>query len=93
MTEAPDLLALPAVISSFNGFHKRNGSFVLMNSMRVFIAEALAARIVLIALVLTLVLYVRRRKRESPEWRTRATLATVSPSCFHVVPALSASPP
>jgi hydroxyacylglutathione hydrolase len=62
MTKA-DLLALPAVISSFNGFYKRNGSFVLMNSMRVFIAEALAAGIVLIALVLTLVLYVRRRKR------------------------------
>jgi hydroxyacylglutathione hydrolase len=58
-----DLLALPAAISSFNGFYTKSGSFVMMNSMRILIALAVAAGLVLIVLVLVLVLYLRRRKR------------------------------
>jgi glyoxylase-like metal-dependent hydrolase (beta-lactamase superfamily II) len=58
-----DLLSLPALTSRFNGFYTRNGTFILMNSQRIFIAEALVAGIVLIALLLIPVLYVRRRRR------------------------------
>jgi hydroxyacylglutathione hydrolase len=50
-----DLLALPAVISSFK--------FILMNSKRILIAQALVVGMVLIALVVMPVLYVRRRRR------------------------------
>jgi hydroxyacylglutathione hydrolase len=58
-----DLLALPAAIASFNGFYTGSGKFVMMNSMRILIAFAVLAGVVLIALVLMLVLYKRRRSR------------------------------
>jgi hydroxyacylglutathione hydrolase len=58
-----DLLALPAAISSFNGFYTRSGNFIMINSMRMLIAFAVFAGAVLIALVTKLILYMRRRRR------------------------------
>jgi hydroxyacylglutathione hydrolase len=58
-----DLLALPAAVSSFNGFYTKSGTFVMMNSMRVLIAEAVLVLAILIAVVWIVVRYVRRRKR------------------------------
>ncbi|HEX7050756.1 MAG TPA: MBL fold metallo-hydrolase [Longimicrobiales bacterium] len=62
MTKA-DLLALPAAISDFNGFYTRSGGFVLMNSIRILIAEGLAAGLALAGIVFAIVWYVRRRRR------------------------------
>jgi hydroxyacylglutathione hydrolase len=58
-----DLLALPAALASFNGFYTVRGNFIMMNSMRILIAEALLAGIVLAVIVGMLVRYLRRRKR------------------------------
>jgi hydroxyacylglutathione hydrolase len=58
-----DLLALPAALRSFNGFYTVRGNFIMMNSIRVLIAEVLLAVIVLAAIVWILVRYIRRRKR------------------------------
>jgi hydroxyacylglutathione hydrolase len=58
-----DLLALPAAISSFNGFYNRRGKFILMNPMRNLIALGLLCLVVLLTLVLAIVRYIRRRKR------------------------------
>jgi hydroxyacylglutathione hydrolase len=58
-----DLLALPAALSSFNGFYTRSGRFILMNPMRNLIAMGLFCLVVLIALVMAIVRYIRRRKR------------------------------
>ncbi len=57
-----DLLALPAAISSFNGFYTKSGQFVMMNSMRVLIAMAALASAVLLALLASLFVYIRRRR-------------------------------
>jgi hydroxyacylglutathione hydrolase len=61
MTKA-DLLALPAAVSGFNGFYTTSGGFILMNSMRVLIALAVGALVVVIGLVWGLVLFLRRRR-------------------------------
>src|SRR5580658_559319 len=58
-----DLLALPAAILSFNGFYTQRGKFIMMNSMRILIVEAILALAVLVALLWLLVRYIRRRKR------------------------------
>jgi hydroxyacylglutathione hydrolase len=58
-----DLLALPAAISSFNGFYTNTGKFILMNSMRILIAEAILAAAVLVSVTWILVAYIRRRRR------------------------------
>ena len=58
-----DLLALPAAVSSFNGFYTTSGNFIMLNSMRVLVAEVILAAAVLIAVVLAVVAYVRRRRR------------------------------
>jgi glyoxylase-like metal-dependent hydrolase (beta-lactamase superfamily II) len=57
-----DLLALPAVIRSFNGFYTVHGNFMLMNSTRILIAFAVFVGTVLVAFVWILVRYIRRRK-------------------------------
>jgi glyoxylase-like metal-dependent hydrolase (beta-lactamase superfamily II) len=62
MTKA-DLLALPAAIGSFNGFYTRSGNFIMLNSMRVLVAEAILAAAVLIAVILAVVAWIRRRRR------------------------------
>jgi len=64
-----DLLALPAAVSSFNGFYTTRGKFIMLNSMRVLVAQAILAAAVLIAVILAVVFYIRRRRRrlrESP---------------------------
>lgn len=58
-----DLLALPAAVSSFNGFYTRNSKFIMINSIRVLIAMAASAGLVVAALVLWLIRYIRRRRR------------------------------
>ena len=46
-----DVLALPAAVDRFNGFYSESGSFIMMDQMRVLIAELLAAVLVLATLV------------------------------------------
>lgn len=58
-----DLLAMPAVIRRFNGFYMVRGKFILMNSIRILIVEAVLVGGVLVAFVWILVRYIRRRKR------------------------------
>jgi hydroxyacylglutathione hydrolase len=58
-----DLLALPAAISSFNGFYTTSGKFIMLNSMRVLVAQAICAAAILIAVILAVVFYIRRRRR------------------------------
>jgi glyoxylase-like metal-dependent hydrolase (beta-lactamase superfamily II) len=56
-----DVLALPSAISLFNGFYTTSGKFVFLNSVHILIVLAVAAGLALIALVLAVVLYVRRK--------------------------------
>jgi hypothetical protein len=56
-----DLLALPAIIRSFNGFYTKRGKFVLINSIHILIVLAVLVGAVLIAFVMLLVRYIRRR--------------------------------
>lgn len=58
-----DLLALPAAISSFNGFYGTHGQFVMMNSIRILIAFCVLVVVVFIACIWIVVRYVRRRIR------------------------------
>jgi hydroxyacylglutathione hydrolase len=58
-----DLLALPAALEGFNGFYSDNGQFVLMNSMRMLAAMAAGALVILVALVIGLIAFIRRRRR------------------------------
>jgi hydroxyacylglutathione hydrolase len=60
-----DLPALPAAIGSFNGFYSKSGNFIMMNSMRVFIAEAILVIGAVVVLVCILIRHIRilRRKR------------------------------
>ncbi len=60
MTKA-DLLALPAAAESFNGFYTRSGPYVMINSIRVLIAEGLALFVVLVGVIAVVVVLVRRR--------------------------------
>ena len=62
MTKA-DVMALPDVIRKFNGFYSETGGFVLMNSMRILIAMAMGIGVLLIAFVVVVVRYVRRRRK------------------------------
>jgi glyoxylase-like metal-dependent hydrolase (beta-lactamase superfamily II) len=58
-----DLLALPAAISNFNGFYTTSGKFIMLNSMRVLVAQAICAATILIAVILAVIFYIRRRRR------------------------------
>ena len=58
-----DLLALPAVLRSFNGLYTIHGNFILMNSTRVLIAEAIFLVALLVAVIWALTRYIRRRRR------------------------------
>ena len=58
-----DLIALAGAVSSFNGFYTRSGKFILINPVRMLIVLAVVAGLLLIALVLGLIWYVRRRLR------------------------------
>jgi hydroxyacylglutathione hydrolase len=60
-----DVLALPAALDRFNGLYTESGSFIMMDQMRVLIAELIMVVLVIGVLVTTLVLYLRRRKRRA----------------------------
>lgn len=58
-----DLLALPAVVSSFNGFYSTDGIFVLYSQTRILLAIAFALIVFLLAIAVLLRWYLRRRKQ------------------------------
>ncbi len=62
MTRA-DVLALPAAVERFNGFYTESGSFIMMDQMRILIAEAAAVLIVLGVVVAWVIRYLRSRRR------------------------------
>jgi hydroxyacylglutathione hydrolase len=57
-----DLLALPGKIRSFNGFYTETGGAVLMNSLRILIWFAVGIAVVLVATVILMWRFVRRRR-------------------------------
>jgi hydroxyacylglutathione hydrolase len=58
-----DVLSLPAAIRSFNGFYTVHGKFTMENSIRILIAFAVLILAVIVAVVWTLVRYIRRHRR------------------------------
>jgi hydroxyacylglutathione hydrolase len=58
-----DVLALPAALGKFNGFYTRSGNFILMNPIHNLIALGVAGGVAPAAIVLGLILYIRRRRR------------------------------
>jgi hydroxyacylglutathione hydrolase len=58
-----DLLALPAIVSSFNGFYSQNGVYVLYSQSRILLALGFVLIVVLVACAMLLRWYLRRRKR------------------------------
>lgn len=58
-----DVLALPAALDRFNGFYTESGSFIMMDQMRVLIAELIGVVLVISALTWVVVLTARRRRR------------------------------
>jgi glyoxylase-like metal-dependent hydrolase (beta-lactamase superfamily II) len=49
-----DLLALPGIVSGFNGFYAKRGVYVLMNQNRILILLGVGAVILLVAIILML---------------------------------------
>jgi hydroxyacylglutathione hydrolase len=49
-----DLLALPGIVSGFNGFYAKRGVYVLMNQNRILILLGVGAVILLVAIILIL---------------------------------------
>jgi glyoxylase-like metal-dependent hydrolase (beta-lactamase superfamily II) len=62
MTRA-DVLALPAALDRFNCFYTESGSFIMIDQMRVLIAEVIVVLLVISALVAAVVAHLRRRSR------------------------------
>jgi len=58
-----DLLALPAAVRSFNGFYTVQGKFTMENSIRIMMVFAILILAAVVAVVWTLVRYIRRRRR------------------------------
>jgi glyoxylase-like metal-dependent hydrolase (beta-lactamase superfamily II) len=57
-----DVLALPAALDRFNGFYTESGSFIMIDQVRVLIAEGVAALLILGAIVTAGIAYLRRRR-------------------------------
>jgi len=57
-----DLLALPGIISSFNGFYTQRGVYVMYNQNRILLAFGFVVIAVLVLLAMLLRRYLRRRK-------------------------------
>jgi glyoxylase-like metal-dependent hydrolase (beta-lactamase superfamily II) len=57
-----DLLALPAVLRTFNGIYTVRGQYVMMNSLRVLLIEAVVLLSILAAIVALTVRFIRRRR-------------------------------
>jgi hydroxyacylglutathione hydrolase len=58
-----DLLALPEAVGRFNGFYTSSGNFILLNQIRVLIAVGAAAVMILVAIAIGLIRFVRGRRR------------------------------
>jgi hydroxyacylglutathione hydrolase len=58
-----DVLALPAAVRSLNGFYTVEGKFIMEDSMRILIAFTVLVLVAVVAVVWTLVRYIRRRGR------------------------------
>jgi hydroxyacylglutathione hydrolase len=58
-----DVLALPTVVRSFNGFYSVRGKFTMENTMRILIAVAVVVLVAIVAIVWALVRFIRRRVR------------------------------
>ena len=58
-----DLLGLPDIVSSFNGFYNRHGVFVLYSQTRILIALGFVLIAMLVGLGILIRWYFRRRKR------------------------------
>jgi hydroxyacylglutathione hydrolase len=57
-----DLAALPAALLKFNGFYTETGQFVIENGLRILIAAAVAAILVLVLLGILIYRFIRRRR-------------------------------
>jgi hydroxyacylglutathione hydrolase len=57
-----DLLALPAIVGSFNGFYSENGVFVLYSQTRVLLALGAVLVATLVAIAVGIRVYLRRRR-------------------------------
>lgn len=66
-----DLLALPAVIRSFNGFYLVRGGFILMNSIHLLILSVTLGAIGLVAIVWLVIRYIRHLGRKRAKALTR----------------------
>lgn len=60
-----DVAALPGALRKFNGFYTQTGSFVLENGLRLLIAVAVAALLVLLVLGLLIYRFIRRRRKRA----------------------------
>jgi glyoxylase-like metal-dependent hydrolase (beta-lactamase superfamily II) len=58
-----DLAALPAALRKFNGFYTETGPFVIENGLRILIAAAVAALLILAALGFLIYRFIRRRRQ------------------------------
>jgi hydroxyacylglutathione hydrolase len=57
-----DLLALPTIVNSFNGFYSQNGVYILYSQTRILLALGFILIVALAAFVILLRWYLRRRK-------------------------------
>jgi glyoxylase-like metal-dependent hydrolase (beta-lactamase superfamily II) len=60
-----DVAALPAALNKFNGFYTETGPFVMENGLRVLIAVAVAALLVLALLTIGTYRFIRRRRNRA----------------------------
>ena len=60
-----DLLALPGVVRSFNGFYLVRGKFILINSIHILILLAALVIAVLVASAWILIRFIRRRRKRT----------------------------
>ena len=60
-----DVAALPAALSKFNGFYTKTGPFVIENGLRILIAAAIAALLVLTLLSIGIYRFIRRRRNRA----------------------------
>ena len=60
-----DVAALPAALSKFNGFYRKTGPFVIENGLRILIAAAVAALLVLTLLSIGIYRFIRRRRNRA----------------------------
>ena len=58
-----DVAALPAALRKFNGFYTETGSFVFENGLRILVAVAVAALLILAALGTLIYRFIRRRRK------------------------------